>query len=484
MSSKKRILVVDDSSIIRSILRRVFEDMDFEVDGAETFEGGLEVLEERHGADLLLLDVNLPDANGAEACGLIKAYPAYRGLPIVFISSSNEDYLREKVAETGAYGYIRKPISPSSVLRWIRANATALFGGPLEDEMPLPASEGLRSPPTIVQAPVVLARADVLPRAVARSVPRGPRHVLLVDDSRFLRAILGDTLERIGLRVTAFESITAMGDFLTHESVDLAFLDIHMPDITGDRACQLFKARPETSFPVVLISSEDEERIRARVDACGADAYLRKPFTPINVIEWMKARSAQFFGEALDAPSPAASADEGLPQIEELVLEDPDRLRQVEILMGQLTSAIPSVRLDACYSLGECKAVEAVGALIELLYGEEDLLKAEAAWALGEIGDGAAVEPLMTLLMMKHPTVRERVVEALGKIGDERAIDPLLHVLRSGDRDLCILAIKALGHLGGDRSVGALEEVCAEVVDDEILANAHWALRVIDGADR
>ncbi len=81
---------------------------------------GMEYLR-NHAADLLLLDIMLPDGNGFEMCRLVRSAERTKHLPIVFLTARGEEYERILGLELGADDYIVKPFSPRELTARIRA---------------------------------------------------------------------------------------------------------------------------------------------------------------------------------------------------------------------------------------------------------------------------------------------------------------------------------------------------------------------------
>lgn len=453
-------MVVDDSRFLITILSKTFVSMGFDVVTAETMEEGLRKLEE-NPPDLLFLDINLPDASGAEACRCLKDEARWAGLPIILISSSNEDWLRAKVAETGADGYIKKPFSPGSLVRWFQNHGPRLLSNAGGSDT---------------------GRVDT---ASAKPSRRKAKEIVVVDDSAFLCSILKDTLTRAGFRVFVCDNVRDMGRFLHDNEADLVFLDINLPDVSGDTACRILKESPRTkALPVILISAQDEFTLRDIVRSCGANGYLRKPFTPLNVLEWIKRNAVALFGHEVEFGPLKEDDDVAGGAISDEARTALETSPQVDILIEQLESPSPDVAREACYSLGELRVRRAVEPVSALLYGGDETLQAEAAWALGEIGDKGAVQPLLTMLAKQNPYLRERAVEALGKIKAPEAVPPLVEMLKVGRHDMRILAIKALAEIGHASAVEHLEGLVIGERDDEVKANAQWAIQTIDEKTR
>lgn len=79
--------------------------------------GGLEGLEKAAAEhpDLILLDVMMPEMDGYETCRRLKAEPATREIPVVFLSARAQQSEIEKGRELGAVGYLVKPFDPMTL---------------------------------------------------------------------------------------------------------------------------------------------------------------------------------------------------------------------------------------------------------------------------------------------------------------------------------------------------------------------------------
>lgn len=113
-----RILAVDDDADILKVLKANLELHDYEVDTAETWAKGGEVLSERR-PDLIILDVMLPDGDGMEICrDLRNDFPE---IPVIMLTA--KDKVSDKVIglESGADDYVVKPFETIELLARIKA---------------------------------------------------------------------------------------------------------------------------------------------------------------------------------------------------------------------------------------------------------------------------------------------------------------------------------------------------------------------------
>jgi class 3 adenylate cyclase len=106
--------------------------------------------------------------------------------------------------------------------------------------------------------------------------------LLVVDDNRVNRLLLGRALEQLGHAVTFAENGRQALDVLRARPVDLVLLDIEMPDMNGYQVLEALGADPRLrDVPVVMMSSVEEVDSVARCIEMGAEDYLFKPVNPV-----------------------------------------------------------------------------------------------------------------------------------------------------------------------------------------------------------
>lgn len=113
-----RILIVDDSAMMRSIIKRIIKLADVPVEAIFEASNGAEglALLETHDVQLLLTDINMPVMSGAEMLREIASNDRWRRLSRVIISTDGSDARREEAADLDVRCYLEKPFSPE-VLR-------------------------------------------------------------------------------------------------------------------------------------------------------------------------------------------------------------------------------------------------------------------------------------------------------------------------------------------------------------------------------
>jgi two-component system OmpR family response regulator len=109
-----------------------------------------------------------------------------------------------------------------------------------------------------------------------------PHHVLVVDDDDGIREMLQSTLTFAGFRVSAAASAEAALRVLSEQEPDAVVLDVMMPGVDGFDFVQLLRHRGET-LPVLFLTARDAVEDRVRGLRLGADDYVTKPFSVVEV---------------------------------------------------------------------------------------------------------------------------------------------------------------------------------------------------------
>jgi DNA-binding response OmpR family regulator len=116
-----RLLMIDDDVRLSAMVRDYLADNGIEVEAAPDAESGLRRLD-ASGAQLLILDLMLPDADGLEVCRRIRARnDALAALPILMLTAKGDPLDRVVGLEIGADDYLPKPFEPRGLLARVRA---------------------------------------------------------------------------------------------------------------------------------------------------------------------------------------------------------------------------------------------------------------------------------------------------------------------------------------------------------------------------
>ncbi len=122
MSSK--ILIIDDD--LRNIfaLAATLKSKGFVCISCTSAKEGIDVLKKDNCIKIVLLDMMMPDMDGYEAIGMIRADPKIAGVPVIAVTAQAMVGDKEKCLEAGADDYIAKPIDVDKLLAVIEAHKT------------------------------------------------------------------------------------------------------------------------------------------------------------------------------------------------------------------------------------------------------------------------------------------------------------------------------------------------------------------------
>ncbi len=119
----RRILIVDDSAVVRALHSYILRSVGFETVLADSGFAALEALQQ-NPCDLAVVDINMPLMDGLTLIRQIRADPTTRDLPVIIVSTEQEAKDKRKGFEAGANIYVVKPTEPEELV----ANVRMLLG--------------------------------------------------------------------------------------------------------------------------------------------------------------------------------------------------------------------------------------------------------------------------------------------------------------------------------------------------------------------
>ena len=112
--------------------------------------------------------------------------------------------------------------------------------------------------------------------------------ILVVDDERDIADLLEVYLQSENYEVYKFYSAKEALNCIENQELDLAILDIMLPDINGFSLCQ--KIREKYTYPIIMLTAKDEETDKITGLTLGAEGDGTKPFRPLELIARGKAQ--------------------------------------------------------------------------------------------------------------------------------------------------------------------------------------------------
>ena len=115
-----------------------------------------------------------------------------------------------------------------------------------------------------------------------------PDSILIVDDEKEIADLIELYLQNEGFQVLKHYNGASALHCVENESIDLAILDVMLPDIDGFALCA--KIRELHLFPIIMLTAKDAELDKITGLSLGADDYVAKPFKPLELVARVKAQ--------------------------------------------------------------------------------------------------------------------------------------------------------------------------------------------------
>ncbi|MBW1920702.1 MAG: response regulator, partial [Deltaproteobacteria bacterium] len=111
------VLIVDDSSSMRAIIKKIVKISGFNVGQCWEAADGKDAMKVllAEWVDLVLTDISMPNMNGLELLSTMKKDEILKSIPVVMISTEGSDKAVRESEELGASGYIKKPFVPEDI---------------------------------------------------------------------------------------------------------------------------------------------------------------------------------------------------------------------------------------------------------------------------------------------------------------------------------------------------------------------------------
>jgi len=117
-------------------------------------------------------------------------------------------------------------------------------------------------------------------------------NILVVDDEQSIADLIEVYLKNENYDVYKFYNGWDALQCIENQNIDLAILDVMLPDIDGFSVCQ--KIRERHNFPIIMLTAKDEEIDKITGLTLGADDYVTKPFQPLELVARVKAQLRRF----------------------------------------------------------------------------------------------------------------------------------------------------------------------------------------------
>ncbi len=277
---KWRILVVDDDRDIRDLVRSSLEPH-YEVVEARD---GLDALEklERAEPDFVVLDVMMPLLDGVQTCKAIRNSPAYRDITVLFLSALASKDDMQKGYSAGANLYLTKPFDPPRLKR----NVDVFFekresADPPRRRYSLAQLNEMETSGPAALSHLAMPPPESPPPLTGASIQKA--RILVVDDEPGICALATQALHYDFEVFCAADGLDAISKITTYQP-DIILIDTMMPRMSGYQLCQSLRQNARFArTPIILASSKNSHKDRDYSLRIGANYFLQKPYTAIEV---------------------------------------------------------------------------------------------------------------------------------------------------------------------------------------------------------
>lgn len=187
-------------------------------------------------------------------------------------------------------------------------------------------------------------------------------NILVVDDETAIADLVEVYLKNEGYTVYKFNTGLAAMECVEHTNLDLAILDVMLPDIDGYTLCQ--RIREKHLFPILMLTAKVEDMDKIMGLTLGADDYMTKPFNPLELVARVKTQLRRY-----TRYNPSAPAGESAQEYDFRGLQISQTTHKC-ILFGEELSLTPlefSILWYLCQHRGQVVSSEA---LFEAVWGE------------------------------------------------------------------------------------------------------------------
>jgi len=280
---KLRVLVVDDNSTNRLILKEMLSAWRMDVTVVEHGRLVAEAIREAHLAgvpfNVALLDVHMPEMDGFAVARLVAGMPEAKDMITVMLSSSDAMHHRQELEQLHVGAYLTKPVKQSELLETILG---------LID----PNGSACRDPDE--------------PHGDLSSAGSHRYRILVAEDNYVNQQLMLRVLSRDGHDVLLASDGDQAVRLLAQQAVDVVLMDCQMPVLDGYEATRLIRnarrlSRAGTRLPIIALTANALTGDREKCLAAGMDDFVTKPILFQQLYETLQ-RHVVPFQQATDVP--------------------------------------------------------------------------------------------------------------------------------------------------------------------------------------
>lgn len=261
----KRVLVVDDNSTNRLILKNQLELWKLEASMAFSGDHALETLAQGLHFDLIITDMQMPEMSGLQLGKAIREL--YPRLPMILLSSIGDE--RNEQYHTIFNSVLSKPVKQSMLYRSILMGLGKENASPVTDEKP----------------------TQKLNKDFARQYPL---QILIAEDNPINQKLSTRVLNKLGYEVDVASNGKEAIDAFIDMKYDLILMDVQMPDMDGLEATKKIRTLPGKQPVIIAMTANAMQGDREMCLKAGMDDYISKPVNLEELVTKLEKQAKDF----------------------------------------------------------------------------------------------------------------------------------------------------------------------------------------------
>lgn len=230
---KKQILFIDDSGLQHSIINDFFDSTDYVIKHAYDGLEGFEIIK-KEMPSLIITDIEMPEMDGLELCKSIRQLELGASVPIIIVTSIDDENMMKRTFDVGADDYIKKPLTPEVLINKVNG----YFNRDKRSEK-----------------------------------------ILIIDDSKMIRSILSHAVVKLGYTVILAEDGQEGYHLACEHNPDIIITDLEMPILDGYGFLEKVRNNKKMKdTPAIIISSLNSRYNKKLGERLDVVKYFVKPF--------------------------------------------------------------------------------------------------------------------------------------------------------------------------------------------------------------
>lgn len=312
-----KILVIDDSSTSRSLIRKLLPQSNFEVLEAKDSQEGLNLIRKER-PNLIVLDFLSSQPNSWEVFQQIQVSPELQKIPLV-VTSGRKEEVTHKIPEPFEYfEFLAKPLEQKTL---IQAMKSAMA------KAKLPRRQA--AAPAVPTAPAVKGSPTA---PTAQKAGAATQKILIVDDAKVIRASLPEMLPPGNFQVLEAKDGEEGLNLIRKEHPNVIILDWILPRMSGWEVFEQLQASVELQMiPLVVISGRKAEVMEKLSEPFEYFEFLEKPFNEKHLNQAIQSAIAK-------AKLPRSQAGTPSGQAAAVVADSTDASAEIKALNGKMAA--------------------------------------------------------------------------------------------------------------------------------------------------